>query len=82
MSGAPVCGGLILPEFERDWRRIAGFITREYNKERLAQNPPINYIGAHYSQHTPYPPFDQYQHPYGNLEDIDDNQGNGRGPST
>jgi hypothetical protein len=81
MSGAPVCGGLILPEFERDWRRIAGFITREHNKDRLAQNQPINYVGAHYLQYTPHPPFNQYQHPYGNFEDIDDSQGNGSGPS-
>ena len=84
MSGAPVCAGQTLPEPERDWRRIAGFITREYNKDRLTTTP-VNYVGNHYSQHTPYPHYNQYRQAYGGggayLEEIDEGQGNGGGPS-
>ena len=85
MSGVPVCAGLTLPEPERDWRRIAGFITREYNKERLT-TMPVNYIGNYYSQHNPYPNLNQYQQSYRGggayLEEIDEGQGNGGGLST
>ena len=84
MSGAPVCGGLTLPKPERDWRCIAGFITREYNKERLNYTQPINYVSTHYPQYTPYPNFGQYQHLYGKsayLEELDESQGNAGGPS-
>jgi len=85
MSGAPVCAGLTLPEPERDWRRIAGFITREYNEECLTTTL-VNYVGNHYSQHIPYPNFHQYQQSYKGggayLEEIDEGQGNGGGLST
>jgi hypothetical protein len=85
MSGASVCTGQTLPKPERDWRRIAGFITREYNKERLTSTP-VNYIGNHYSQPIPYPNYNQYRQSYEGggayVEEIDDSQGNGGGPST
>ena len=84
MSGASVCSGLTLPEPKHDWRCIAGFITREYNKDRLNYAQPVNYIGTHYSQYTPYPNFGQYQHSYDKsayLEELDESQGNGRGLS-
>jgi len=84
MSGPPMCGGLTLPKPERDWRCIAGFITREYNKERLNYTQPINYVSTHYPQYTPYPNFGQYQHLYGKsayLEELDESQGNAGGPS-
>ena len=34
-AGQGICPGDQLPEPERDWRRIASFITREFNKTRL-----------------------------------------------
>jgi len=76
---APVCAGTILPEPERDWRRIAGFITSAFNKERLAASShAVNYVG--YTQYTPYPDYIQYQaNPYDG--EVDDNQGNGQGLS-
>jgi hypothetical protein len=84
MAGASVCAGQTLPEPERDWRRIAGFITREYNKERLTTTP-VNYVSNHYAQHIPYPNFNQYRQSYEGrgayLEEIDESQGNGGGPS-
>jgi hypothetical protein len=84
MSGAHVCAGMILPEPERDWRRIAGFITREYNKDRLTA-APVNYVSSQY-QHVPYPHYNQYRQSYNGgggayLEEIDEGQGNGGGPS-
>jgi hypothetical protein len=70
---------MILPEPERNWRRIAGFITSTFNKERLAASShAVNYIG--YTQYTPYPDYVQYQtNPYDG--EVDDNQGNGQGLS-
>ena len=86
LQGATVCHGALLPEPERDWRRIAGYITRMYNKEALsatANNGPqaINYIS--HAQYTPYPGYGQYG-PYsdqGYAGEVDDNQGNDQGLS-
>jgi hypothetical protein len=70
----------VLPEPERDWRQIAGFITSSFNKEHLATGShAVNYVD--YSQYTPYPDYAHYQT---NMYDgeVDDNQGNGQGLST
>jgi hypothetical protein len=46
MQSAPICAGAILPEPERDWRRIAGFIACAFNTERLANNHAVNFISV------------------------------------
>jgi hypothetical protein len=84
MQGAPVCGGASLPEPERDWRRVAGYITREFNKGRLINAQPVNYIGYNgnnpYPQYIPYPNYTSY--PSGGYAgELDDGQGKGGGPS-
>jgi len=84
MQGAPVCGGTSLPEPERDWRRIAGYITREFNKERLVNAQPVNYMG--YNEYNPYPQYSPHSnyaaYPNDNYAgELDDGQGKGRGPS-
>jgi len=77
---AVVCTGTVLLEPERDWCRIAGFITSLFNKERLtAGSHTVNYLG--YSQYTPYPDYARYQTNTYDRE-VDDNQGNGQGLST
>ena len=79
-----MCSGLTLPKPEHDWRHIASFITREYNKEHLNYTQPVNYVSTHYPQYTPYPNFGQYQHSYNKsayLEELDESQGNAGGPS-
>ena len=82
-QGAPVCT-TSLPELEREWRRIAGFITRAFNRERFATSQSVNYVA--YSQYTPYTANYNHQQPYtnnGGYEgEIDDGQGNGQGLST
>jgi hypothetical protein len=76
---APVCAGTTLPEPERDWRRIAGFIVSTFNRERLAAGSQnVNYIS--YSQYTPYPDYAHYR--AGTYEgEVDDGQGNDQGSS-
>lgn len=77
MQGGAGCAGATLPEPERDWRRIAGFITRTMRKENPTGARAVNYVNQAY---TPYPDYQQYaQGAY--LQDIDDTQGNGEGPS-
>ena len=86
LQGATVCQGALLPEPERDWRRIAGYITRMYNKEALlatASNRPqaVNHVS--YAQYTPYPNYGRYG-PYsdqGYAGEVEDDQGNGEGLS-
>jgi hypothetical protein len=80
-QGAEVCLGATLPQPERDWRRVASYITRMFNKDRLASAQPVNYVG--YSSYTPYPGYGQYQMYPGNAYEgeIDDGQGNGQGLS-
>jgi len=85
MQGASVCGGASLPEPERDWRRVAGYITHEFNKERLVDAQSVNYMG--YNEYNPYPqyaPRSNYAtYPSGNhAGELDDGQGKGGGPST
>jgi len=79
----PVCPGQTLPDPERTWRRIAGYIDREFKKESRAA-AAVNYIG--YQGHLPSYE-NQYsflQYPYmgssypGEVEDV---SGNGEGPS-
>ena len=79
--GAPVCAGAILPLPERDWRRIASYITRTFNRERLVAAQSVNYIG--YSPYTPYPGYGQHQTYSSSVYEgeIDDGQGNGQGLS-
>ena len=81
-QGAPVCT-TSLPELEREWRCIAGFITRAFNKERLTMAQPVNYVA--YSQYAPYTADYNHQQPYANnggyQGEIDDGQGNGQGLS-
>ena len=76
---APVCAGTVLPEPERDWRRIAGFITTAFNKECLAMaHNAVNFVN--YTQYTPYPDYAQDQlNPYDG--EVEDGQGNGKGLS-
>ena len=81
---AHVCAGMILPEPEWAWHRIAGFITQEYNKDHLTATP-VNYVSSQY-QHVPYPHYNQYRQSYNGgggayLEEIDKGQGNGGGLS-
>ena len=76
----PVCPGQTLPEAERTWRRIAGFIDREFKKESRAA-AAVNYVGYH-----PHQPSygGQYPYPYaGSLYhgEVEDRSGNGEGPS-
>jgi hypothetical protein len=80
---SPVCPGQTLPDPEWTWRRIAGYIDREFKKESRAA-AAVNYIG--YQACLP-PNRNQYtyqQYPYtgslypGEVEDI---PGNGEGPS-
>ena len=86
LQGATVCHSALLPEPERNWRRIAGYITRMYNKEALsatANNGPqaINYVS--HAQYTPYPGYGQYglYSNQGYAGEVDDNQGNDQGLS-
>jgi hypothetical protein len=75
---APVCAGTILPEPERNWCRIAGFITSAFNKERLTAHNAVNFVN--YTQYTPYPDYAHYQsNPYEG--EVEDGQGNGQGLS-
>jgi len=77
MQGATVCGGATLTEPERDWRRVAGYITREFNKLRFTE-APVNYIN--YGRYSPYPEY--ASHADGAYTgEIDDGQGNGQGLS-
>jgi len=80
MQGAVVCAGGILPEPEQDWRRIAEFITCAFHAERLNASHAVNFVGV--QQYTPYPMYQQqrqYRGAY--IEDVEDEQGNGRGLS-
>jgi hypothetical protein len=79
MQAAPVCAGAVLPEPERDWRRIAGFIARAFHTERLNASHAVNFVGV--QQYTPYPTYHQQQYRGAYVEDIEDEQGNGRGLS-
>ena len=79
MQSAPVCPGATLPEPERDWRRIAGFIARTFHAERLATAHAVHFIGA--QQYMPYPLYNQQSHQGGYADDVDDGQGNGQGLS-
>jgi hypothetical protein len=77
MQSAAVCQGITLPEPERDWRQIAGSITRTFNRDRLSNSQPVNYVG--YTQYTPYPAYNQSQTQGIYADDVDDGQGNGQG---
>jgi hypothetical protein len=79
MQGAAVCAGGILPEPEQDWRRIAGFIARAFHAERLNANHAVNFVGT--QQYIPYPTYHQQQYRGAYIEDVEDEQGNGRGLS-
>jgi hypothetical protein len=75
-----VCAGAMLPEPERDWHHIAGFIVRAFHAERLVTTHTVNFIGA--QQYVPYPLYNQQSHQGGaSADDIDDGQGNGQGLS-
>ena len=74
MKGAPVCEGETLPDYERTWRAIAGSITRQFGRERLADTQHVNYVN--YTQHAPYGGYSQYYD-----DNADDGQGNGEGLS-
>ena len=81
LQGATVCTGT-LPELECEWRRIAGFIARTFNKERFAASQPVNYVT--YSQLGHHRP-DYGQQPIypntGYKGEIEDGQRNGQGLS-
>jgi hypothetical protein len=80
MQSAPVCADVTLPEPERDWRRITGFIVCAFHAERLATTHAVNFVGA--QQYVPYPLYNQHLHQGGAyVDDIDDGQGNGLGLS-
>jgi hypothetical protein len=79
MQGAAMCAGAVLPEPEQDWRRIAGFIAHAFHAEHLVANHAVNFIGV--QQYTPYPAYHQQSYPRAYVEDIEDEQGNGRGLS-
>jgi hypothetical protein len=71
----------MLPEPERDWRRVAGSIARAYNSERLVANHAINFVGT--QQYVPYPQYNHQQSYAGEsyADEVDDGQGNGQGLS-
>ncbi|KIM82768.1 hypothetical protein PILCRDRAFT_88425 [Piloderma croceum F 1598] len=78
----PVCLGQTLPEPERTWHRIAGFINREFKKENRAA-AGVNYIGYQPQQ---YSYGNQYTYPYPYVGssypgEVGDMPGNGEGPS-
>jgi hypothetical protein len=78
MQGAPVCEGSTLPEPERKWHRVTGFITREFNKARFTNSQPVNYVG--YTQYNTYPDYNHRSYSGGAyVEDVDEGQGNGGG---
>jgi hypothetical protein len=79
MQSAAVCAGAVLPEPERDWRRIAGFIARAFHTERLATNHAVNFVDI--QQYNPYPQYHQQSYQRAYIEDVEDEQGNGRGLS-
>jgi hypothetical protein len=81
MQSAAVCEGPVLPEPERDWRRIAGSIARAYHSERLAANHAVNFVST--QQYVPYPQYNHQQSYAGEgyVDDVDDGQGNGQGLS-
>jgi hypothetical protein len=80
MQSAPVCAGATLPEPERDWQRIAGFIACAFHAERLTTTHAVNFVGA--QQYVPYPLYNQQSYQGGTyVDDIDDGQGNGQGLS-
>ena len=54
-----MCSGPILPEPERDWRRIAGSITCAFNKHRLTETQAVNYVASS----LPYIPYLSYSQP-------------------
>jgi 3-phenylpropionate/cinnamic acid dioxygenase small subunit len=62
------------------WRRIAGYIEREFRKGNLVA-AQVNYVGyqPRYDNQYTY-----QQHPYGGslyLGEVEDAPGNGEGPS-
>ena len=79
MQSAAVCAGAVLPEPERDWRHIAGFIARAFHTKRLVANHTVNLVGV--QQYTPCPAYYQQSYPRAYVEDVEDEQGNGRGLS-
>ncbi|KIM86069.1 hypothetical protein PILCRDRAFT_5137 [Piloderma croceum F 1598] len=79
MQSAPVCAGATLPEPERDWQRIVGFIACTFHAERLAASHAVNFIST--QQYTPYPAYHQQSYPRAYIEDVEEDQGNGRGLS-
>jgi hypothetical protein len=76
MQSAPVCAGATLPEPERDWRHIAGFIAHAFHAERLTASHAVNFIST-----QQYPAYHQQSYPRAYVEDVEEDQGNGRGLS-
>ena len=78
-AGPGICPGDHLPEPERDWRRIASYITCEYNKQRLGQAIPVNHVST---SALTYPEYHQalFEAPLYPGE-VDDLPGNGQGSS-
>lgn len=78
-AGQGICPGDRLPEPERDWRRIASYITREYNKARLERSHAVNHITANT---LTYPEYHQaYFQPSSYPGEVEDVPGNGQGSS-
>jgi len=65
----------VLPELERDWQRIAGFIAHAFHAKRLVATHAVNFVGV--QQYTPYPTYHQQSYPRAYIEDVEDEQGNG-----
>lgn len=81
MQAADLCAGPILPEPERNWRQIASFIARAVHSPRESPTTSpssINYVA--YRQYMPYPQYHLFEGG-GYAGEVDDNQGNGEGPS-
>ncbi|KIM71871.1 hypothetical protein PILCRDRAFT_16639 [Piloderma croceum F 1598] len=79
MQSAAVCAGAVLPEPERDWRCIAGFITRAFHAECLVASHTVNFVDV--QQYNPYPTYHQQSYQRAYVEDVEDEQGNGQGLS-
>ena len=79
----PICPGQTLPNPERLWRRIAGYIEREARKENLVA-AQVNYVGYHPRTPLYGNQYTYQQYPYSEssyLGEVEDVPGNGEGPS-
>lgn len=78
-AGQGICPGDILPQPERDWRRIASFIAREFNRDRHGMPTTVNFVSQ---SNLTYPEYHQILFGASSYPgEVDDTPGNGQGSS-